>query len=92
MDLPLYNRCRPVLAAHPHPISPVLQVISRASSTFLIKQAEFNRRDAQTGATTLIQRFGLAANLNIHLHCLVVDGVYRMQNGVPEFSDVHTDD
>jgi len=26
---------------------------------------------------TLIQRFGLAANLNIHLHCLVLDGVYR---------------
>ena len=26
---------------------------------------------------TLIQRFGSAANLNIHLHCLVLDGVYR---------------
>ncbi len=25
---------------------------------------------AQTGAVTLIQRFGSAANLNIHLHCL----------------------
>ena len=68
MDLPLYNRCRPVLAAHPHPISPVLQVISRASSTFLIKQAEFNRRDAQTGATTLIQRFGLAARKPDEVH------------------------
>jgi len=30
-----------------------------------------------TGAVTLIQRFGSAANLNIHLHCLVLDGVYR---------------
>ncbi len=25
----------------------------------------------------MIQRFGSAANLNIHLHCLVLDGVYR---------------
>lgn len=81
---------RYLFAAHPHLISPVLQVISRAISTFLIKQAGFKRRDAQTGAITLIQRFGSAANLNIHLHCLVLDGVYRMQNGVPEFCTVHT--
>ncbi len=26
---------------------------------------------------TLIQRFGSAANLDVHLHCLVLDGVYR---------------
>jgi hypothetical protein len=38
------------------------------------------------GAVTLIQRFGSAANLNIHLHCLVLDGVYRSHaDGVPEF-------
>ena len=29
------------------------------------------------GQRSLIQRFGSAANLNIHLHCLVLDGVYR---------------
>jgi hypothetical protein len=28
---------------------------------------------AITGAVTLIQRFGSAANLNIHLHALVLD-------------------
>ncbi|MCC8997668.1 MAG: transposase [Nitrosomonas sp.] len=43
------------------------------------------RIDAQTGAITLIQRFGSAANLNIHLHCLVLDGVYRVQDGAAEF-------
>ena len=32
---------------------------------------------ADTGAVTLIQRFASATNLNIHLHCLVFDGVYR---------------
>jgi len=44
-----------------------------------------NRIEAQTGAITLIQRFGSEANLNIHLHCLVLDGVYRKQKGVAEF-------
>jgi hypothetical protein len=72
---------RYLLAAHPHLLTPVLQVIHRAISTFLIKQAGLKRSEAQTGAITLIQRFGSAANLNIHLHCLVLDGVYRLQNG-----------
>ena len=31
---------------------------------------------AQTGAVTLIQRFGGALNLNIHFHMLFLDGVY----------------
>jgi hypothetical protein len=79
-----------LLAAHPHLLTPVLQVIHRAISTFLIKQAGLKRRDTQTGAITLIQRFGSAANLNIHLHCLVLDGVYRIQNGMPEFHGVRT--
>jgi len=48
------------------------------------------RRDAQTGAITLIQCFGSAANLNIHLHCLVLDGVYRIQNDMPEFRSVRS--
>lgn len=81
---------RYLLATHPHLLSPVLQVIQRAISTFLIKQAVLKRLDAQTGAITLIQRFGSAANLNIHLHCLVLDGAYRIQNGVPEFHGVRT--
>jgi len=34
---------------------------------------------------TLIQRFGSAANLNIHLHCLVLDGVYRHSACGPDF-------
>ena len=37
---------------------------------------------------TLIQRFGSAANLNIHLHCLMLDGVYHLTNGVPLFQPV----
>jgi len=32
--------------------------------------------EAQTGAVTLIQRFGSALNLNVHFHMLFLDGVY----------------
>lgn len=81
---------RYLFTAHPHLLSPVLQVINRAISTFIIKQAGLKRMNAKTGATTLIQRFGSAANLNIHLHCLILDGVYRRQNGVPEFHGART--
>jgi hypothetical protein len=44
-----------------------LEVIQRVIASFLIKQAGLNRRQADTGAVTLFQRFGSAANLNIHL-------------------------
>lgn len=79
---------RYLFASHPDLLSPVLQVVNRAVSTFLIKQAGLKRTDAQTGAVTLIQRFGSAANLNIHLHCLFLDGVYRTDGGTPVFQPV----
>jgi len=42
----------------------------------LIDKAGVSRKRAQTGAVTLIQRFGGALNLNVHFHMLVLDGVY----------------
>jgi hypothetical protein len=33
-------------------------------------------RPAQTGAMTFVQRFGSAANLHVHAHVLVMDGVF----------------
>jgi hypothetical protein len=36
------------------------------------------------------ERFGSAANLNIHLHCLVLDGVYRRSEGAPVFHEVRS--
>ncbi len=74
-----------LLASHPDLLSPVLRVIHRVISTFLAKQAGLQRSEAQTGAVTLIQRFGSAANLNIHLHCLFLDGVYRTDGDIPIF-------
>ena len=42
--------------------------------------------ETDSSAITLIQRFGSAANLNLHLHCRVLDGVYRRgAGGTPEF-------
>jgi hypothetical protein len=79
---------RYLFAAHPQLLSPVLQTVHRVISTFLIKQAGLQRTQAHTGAVTLIQRFGSAANLNIHLYCLVLDGVYRTIEGVPVFHEV----
>ena len=79
---------RHLFATQPQLLSPVLQVIHRALATFVIHQAGLTRDQAQTGAVTLIQRFGSAANLNIHLHCLMLDGVYRLSDGVPIFQAV----
>ena len=59
------------------------------SNLFLAGTYVENYADVATieGAVTLIQRFGSAANLNIHLHCLVLDGVYRRgTEGEPVFS------
>jgi hypothetical protein len=52
----------------------VLRIVHRVIAGFLLEQAGLKRCAADTGAVTLIQRFGSAANLNIHLHCLVLDG------------------
>ena len=78
---------RILFAAHPELLAPVLQIIHRVIASFLIKQAGLKRSAADTGAVTLIQRFGSAANLNIHLHCLVLDGVYRTTEGEPVFQE-----
>lgn len=48
----------------------------RRSSTHLIKKADFTRQTTRTGAVALIQRFGSAINLNVHVHMLFVDCVY----------------
>ena len=67
---------RSLFAVHPDLLLPVLQIIHRAIATFLFTQTGQKRDQAATGAVTLMQRFGSAANLNIHLHALVLDGVY----------------
>ena len=55
-----------LFAAYPELMSKVLGIVTRALSTHLAHQAGFRKKDAYTGAVTLIQRFGSALNLNIH--------------------------
>ena len=71
---------------------PVLQVVHRAITRFLLDQADLTAEQADGGAVTLIQpnlwMKGSAANLNIYLHRLVLDGVYRRTDGEPVFVEV----
>ena len=77
---------RLLLAAQPKMVTLKLQVVRRAVARFLLGQVGLKAEQAHRGAVTLIQRFGSAANLNIHAHCLVLDGVYRCDTeGEPVF-------
>ena len=78
---------RVLCAAHPELLTPVLRIVHRVITSFLLSQAGLKRTGADAGAITLIQRFGSAANLNVHLHCLVLDGVYRRTEGEPSFDE-----
>jgi Putative transposase len=75
---------------HPELLTPVLHILHRVVHTYLIKQAGLKRDEAASGAITLIQRFGSAANLNTHLHALVLDDVYPSSDdeGAPVFIEV----
>lgn len=64
-------------AADPNVLVPIVIVLNRTVSNHSIDKAGFGRGEAKGAAVTLIQRFASAANLNIHLHALVLDGGYR---------------
>ena len=86
-QLRLPTPLRVLLAAQPELVTPVLQVVQRVVERHLLDHTGLKSDKGQGGAVTLIQRFGLAANLSsIQLHCLVLDGVYRCgAAGVPGF-------
>jgi ribosomal protein S27E len=71
---------RILFARHPEWLTQVLGIVWRVLSGHLIRKAGQTRKTARTGSVTLIQRFGSALNLNIHLHMLILDGVYA-ENG-----------
>ena len=75
-----------LLASQPELVTSVLQVLQRMVTRHLLDRAGLMADERHGGAVTLIQRFGSAANSNIHLHCLVLDGVYRCGgDGVSSF-------
>ena len=53
---------RVLLAAQPKLVTPVLQVVHRVIARFLLKQAGVKADEADSGAVTLIQRFGSAGS------------------------------
>jgi hypothetical protein len=75
--LSLPHRLRYVLAWD-HPLCrAVTGVFVRAVLGSLRRRARRQgARDGRGGAVAIIQRFGAALNLNIHVHALVLDGVY----------------
>ena len=86
LSLPYALRYR--LAYDARMVSDVLRVFTKTVFASLIRRAsEFGaRRNAQCGAVAFIQRFGSALNLNLHLHVLVIDGVYAADDdGNPQF-------
>lgn len=72
---------RILLASRPELITPLLAVIQRVITTFLIRQSGLPRHVVQTGAVTLIQRFSSAANLKL-------DGVYTQKENQVQFYPV----
>ena len=54
---------RYLFATHPAVMGQVLGIVYRAIASHLVKAAGYHHTTAQTGAVTLIQRFGSALNL-----------------------------
>jgi len=59
-----------LFASRPAIMGQVLGIVYRAIAGHLINKAGFTRKRARAGAVTLIQRFGSALNLNLHLMCM----------------------
>jgi hypothetical protein len=75
-----------LFASQPKVMGKVLGIVYRTIARHLLKTAGYRTTKAQTGAVTLIQRFGSALNLNIHFHMLFLDGVYAEdRHGVSRF-------
>lgn len=61
-----------LFAAYPELMSKVLEIATRTQSTHFAHQAGLRKKETHTGAATVIQRFGSALNMNIHLTCIPV--------------------
>jgi ribosomal protein S27E len=72
---------RYLFASQPKVMGKVLGIVYRTLATHLIHKAGYKKKEAYTGAVTLIQRFGGALNLNIHFHMIFLDGVYVNRDG-----------
>lgn len=57
----------------------------RISSITCLRARRDGVVDGRSGAVAIVQRFGGALNLNVHLHALVLDGVFVLAEGIVQF-------
>lgn len=69
---------RLILAIKPEVMGKVLNIVNQCISKYYRRKAGLTKAQSQTGAVTLIQRFGGSINLNVHFHTLYIDGVYQL--------------
>lgn len=75
--LTLPHRVRYLLAWRHDLCKAVVRMLLREVSRHLRTRArERGLRDVRGGAVAIVQRFGGALNLNVHIHALVLDGVF----------------
>ncbi len=75
-------------ATRPEVLTRTLGVITRAIETDLIHRAGLTRQSgARSGIVTLIQRFGSALNLNVHLHMIALDGAFTFDEDATRFHE-----
>jgi len=75
LSLPV--QIRMTCAFKPKALSAVLREFTRAVFAYQRwKARKLGLQNPRCGAVTAVQRFGSAADLNIHFHTLVLDGVY----------------
>ena len=79
---------RYLFARDPQALSAALSVVYRCIAAYQRRRAGLRRGEADSGAVTLIQRFGGALNLNVHFHMLVPDGVYVRTATGPAFREL----
>jgi Putative transposase len=84
--LTLPHRLRYQLAWDHDGCRTVAGLFLRALEGFLRRRArDRGVADGRGGAVVTLQRFGGAPNLNVHLHALVLDGVFAQEGGPVRF-------
>ena len=81
-----------LLATDPEALTQVLGIVYRAISGSNLRKALLTQATGETGAVTLVQRFGSALNLNIHFHMLFLDGAYLAGTHPPVFRRIGAPD
>ena len=87
--LSLPHRLRYLLAWDHELCRAVTGVALRTVLGFLRRRARRHGiADGRSGAVVIVQRFGGTLNLNVHLHALVLDGVFTREGSAVEFHPV----